>query len=76
MFISHEHIDHLAQDSVGVELHAVGGVLPDLTREAPHHGLEEVVYGKAAVVGTNAAAAVPARLPTPGEIYTILHDAA
>lgn len=38
--------------------------------------IETVLYGTAAVTGTNAADAVPARLPTPGEIYTILSEAA
>lgn len=34
--------------------------------------LEEVLYGTPAVTGTNAADAVPARLPSPGEVKTIL----
>ena len=38
--------------------------------------LEQVLYGTAAVTGANSAAAVPARLPAPGEIYTILSEAA
>lgn len=38
--------------------------------------LEEVLYGTAEVTGTNAAPAVAARLPLPGEIKTILANAA
>lgn len=37
--------------------------------------LEEVLYGKAATTGDNPTAAVAARLPDPGEIYTILDEA-
>ncbi len=43
---------------------------------AQMEALETVVYGTAAVTGTNAAPAVPGRLPTPGEIKTILAGAA
>lgn len=37
--------------------------------------LETVLYGTAATTGTNATDAVAARLPDPGEIYTILNTA-
>lgn len=43
--------------------------------DAQMEALETVLYGTAAVTGTNAAAAVPARLPAPGEVYTILAEA-
>ena len=49
-----EHpVDDLREHGVVVELHAIGGVLPDLAGEGPHHRLEELVDGahrEAAVV--------------------------
>lgn len=38
--------------------------------------IETVLYGTPATTGTNPTAAVPARLPLPGEVYTILNGAA
>ena len=43
--------------------------------DAQMEALETVLYGTAATTGTNAAAAVAARLPSPGEVYTILSEA-
>ena len=49
-----EHtVDDLREHGVVVELHAIGGVLPDFAGESPHHRLEELVDGahrEAAVV--------------------------
>ena len=49
--------------------------------DAQMTALEEILYGKAAVEADaqnniSAADAVPARLPAPGEVYTILYNAA
>lgn len=41
-----------------------------------YESLKAILYGQAAVVGTNATAAVPARLPDPAEILTIMSTAA
>ena len=37
--------------------------------------IETVLYGTPATTGTNPTSAVPARLPLPGEVYTILNGA-
>lgn len=45
------------------------------TGKENYEALKEILYGKPAVTGTNAAAAVPARLPMPAEILTIMSAA-
>lgn len=60
----------------GVEQTSVVEVKSTDFTTAQMTALENYVYGTAATTGTNATAAVPAAMPNPGQIYTILSEAA
>ena len=60
----------------GVEQTSIVEIKSSDFTDAQMTALETALYGTAATTGTNATAAVAARLPSPEEIYTILNNAA